>query len=94
MIGRLHGLRHLRQRCWHRAHKLALRATLATIPALRLVHMFRDAGITSAPLAQPFHPGSVIDQLELQRLLCLGVIREPRPCRYFLDEQVLSDVAA
>lgn len=62
----------------------------------RVLRAFREAGATSAQHAQPMR-----DQLsdrrarsELARLSDAGVIRQPAPGRFYLDETALADYNA
>ncbi len=91
---RFEELRRIAEEWTHRIATLALRASLASLPARRIVQQFRDARVTTVWTARSFHPQSFVEQLEFMRLLRAGVIREPAPGRYYLDERTLLDVAA
>lgn len=82
--------RRVAERCTHRMVALATRVSIASVPTQLIVQRFRDAGAISVRTAQPYHPGSLVEQLEFQRLLRNSIIREPRPGRYYLDERTLS----
>ena len=72
-----------------------VRAIIARLPASAetaqsIIQQFRDAGAVSPQAAQRYHPRSSMEEAVFLDLQSRGVIREPSPGRYYLDERAAA----
>lgn len=78
-------------RTWRdRLGALADSFTASSLPAQRVIRQLREAGALTPATARPFRAQSTIEEVEFLRLLRIGIIREPAPGRYFLDQRTLD----
>jgi len=75
-----------------RAHGFLAALNTASLPAHQVIIKFREAGAVTRHSAQRFHPSSSIEQDAFERLLRIGVIRQPSYAHYYLDEPALAAV--
>jgi hypothetical protein len=73
-----------------RARAILVRAATSSLPALRIVRLFREAGALTPATARPFRAQSRIEELEFRRLLRTQIVRESSPGRYYLDQRMLE----
>jgi hypothetical protein len=66
----------------------------SSLPAQRITQQLRDAGAVSPASARPFRAHSRTEEVEFIRLLRMGIIREPSPGRYFLDQRALDSASS
>lgn len=57
----------------------------------RVICGFRDAGATSADAAQPVEQLDRMSRRHMDRFVECGVVRQPTPGRYYLDEARLQE---
>ncbi len=74
-----------------------VRALVARLPASaeaaqRIIQQLRNAGALSPETAQRYHARSKMEEAVFLELLHQGVIREPMPGRYYLDERAADTV--
>lgn len=78
-------------RSWRdRLDSLANAFTTTSLPAQGVIRQLREAGALTPATARPFRAQSTIEEVEFLRLLRIGIIREPAPGRYFLDQRTLD----
>jgi hypothetical protein len=70
----------------NRAQAFLAALPLGVLPARKIIDHFRKARLVAPHRAQPFHVSSWFDQQTFLQLQKLGIIRDPAPGRYYLDE--------
>ncbi len=79
--------RDLLRACIDYMRALFAAAPLGLLPAEYIVQQFRLAGAVTPRAAQPFRAASKSEVRAFGLLLRLGLIREPEPGRYYLDQE-------
>jgi len=74
-----------------------VRSLVAWLPASSeaaqdIIQQFREAGAVSPETAQRYHARSRMQEAVFLELVDRGVIRQPRPGRYYLDERAADTV--
>ncbi len=85
-------LRSLGARVGNHIQALFAALPLSAVPTRGIIERLRNAGAVTPHRAQFFHPSSRVEEQAFLHLLTLGVIREPAPGRYYLDEDSLDAV--
>ena len=71
----------------NRAQALVAGLRASSLSAQRVIHEFRRAGAVSPRTAQRFRALSPEEEDAFTYLISIGVIRQPKRGRYYLDEQ-------
>ena len=82
-------LRDVARAAMDRAQALVAGLRASSLSAQRVIHEFRRAGAVSPRRAQRFRAFSTEEEDGFTYLISIGVIRQPKRGRYYLDEQSL-----